>query len=554
MLKTLQLYITRELLKTFALTAIGLTLTFSLCGGVLNMIQAEVLTAVQVVRILAFIFPLALTLTLPVSAMFACAIVYGRFAADNEVDACKASGINVYRLFAPAAALSIATAAFTFVFVNFVLPQFVAKLDALVRKDLGKIVMSALSTQGHLKKGPYVLFSREAKSSGEENERKVVQINGAAFMEMENDALRSCGTADEVQINFFPSPRPGGNPMVEASMFNVRGLDLKRDQFYHEDEQPIRAIEIPSMLKAKPQWLTLSQLMYYREHLELMPTMREHLENLRGQVREAMAYSYIVNHLAGGPIQLQDKNRTYQIRAERAELSRADYRPELLNVKVAELTPDGRRRDYQAERCSVRLKSGATPNSYILQIVLRGEASFRDSRDPNHKVERKEIPLDEVAAPSEILAKVDKLTDRQLLGLPEVSAGKTNAVEIIKTEPEPMGLGQRVENGRIATRKGVGEIGLKIESNIHARLAFCASVLVTLVLAAALGIIFRGGQLLTAFVISFVPGLLVVVMIIMGRQLMENPGMTLAGVITLWSGIGTVALANVTVMTRFLRR
>ena len=73
MLKTLQWYIARELFKTFALTAFGLTLVFSLCGGVLNMIQAEVLTAVQVMRILTFVLPVATTLTLPVAALYASA-------------------------------------------------------------------------------------------------------------------------------------------------------------------------------------------------------------------------------------------------------------------------------------------------------------------------------------------------------------------------------------------------------------------------------------------------------------------------------------------------
>ena len=106
MVGILQRYIARELLKTFGLATIALTLTFSLCGGVMNMIQAELLTAVQIARMMAFVLPIATTLTLPVAALYACANVYGRLVADNEFDACKASGINIHRLLAPAMALS----------------------------------------------------------------------------------------------------------------------------------------------------------------------------------------------------------------------------------------------------------------------------------------------------------------------------------------------------------------------------------------------------------------------------------------------------------------
>ena len=151
MIGTLQRYVTRELLKTFVLTAVGLTLTFSLSGGVLNMVQTEVLTTVQMVRMLGFILPVATTLTLPISALFACAIVYGRLAADNEFDACKSSGINIHRLLVPAMGLSLVVAAFTFTFTNYFIPKFIEQLEVLVRQDMQRILIQALGTQGYVK-------------------------------------------------------------------------------------------------------------------------------------------------------------------------------------------------------------------------------------------------------------------------------------------------------------------------------------------------------------------------------------------------------------------
>ena len=53
--------------------------------------------AVEIIQVLSFVVPGAFTLSLPVAGLFSAAITYGRFAADNELNACRASGINVHR-------------------------------------------------------------------------------------------------------------------------------------------------------------------------------------------------------------------------------------------------------------------------------------------------------------------------------------------------------------------------------------------------------------------------------------------------------------------------
>jgi hypothetical protein len=121
-------------------------------------------------------------------------------------------------------------------------------------------------------------------------------------------------------------------------------------------------------------------------------------------------------------------------------------------------------------------------------------------------------------------------------------------------EPRSLELGSRVQMARTSLLREISLLGLDISSMIHSRLAFSASTLVLLILAAGLAIIFRGGQLLTAFVISFAPGMLVVVLNITGRQLAEKPGTYLLGLGLIWVGIGLLALADAVVLTRFLRR
>jgi lipopolysaccharide export LptBFGC system permease protein LptF len=551
MIRTLQLYVSRELFKTFALTAVGLTLTFALSGGVLQMAEAEVLSSVQMARMLLFILPVALTLTLPVAALFACAIVYGRLAADNEIDACKASGINIHRLLPPAIALSLLTGGFTFGFINYVLPRFVEEIDALVRKDLDKVVLHAFNTRGYAKPpgGGFIIHARRAGMLGEQDGVKMMYLQNGAFVEMEGERVVRAGTAQEIRVDFSTSPL--GNPLIQAAMYDIRALDLRQHRFYEEREQPFRSMEIPSAIRHDPKWLTLPQLIHFRDNLAELPTIRNQVSAIRMQIRDAVFYRHVLEELKQhGVLRLADANHEYEIRAERMSQSPEDMRPELEGVEVRARSGPVRR-DYTAERASLRVKRGFVAGGDMVQMFLRGQVTFRDAREPATVVEPKDVDLEEVALPAEFVEV--GLTDAEILGIGPAGE-KPNWDELVNVEPESLGFGSRIQNARVATRKSVVGQGLKINGVIHSRLAFSASTLVTLLLAAGLGIIFRGGQLLTAFVISFIPGLLVVVMNIMGRQLAEHADTVAIGVGIIWGAIALVALADVVVLTKFLRR
>ena len=73
-------------------------------------------------------------------------------------------------------------------------------------------------------------------------------------------------------------------------------------------------------------------------------------------------------------------------------------------------------------------------------------------------------------------------------------------------------------------------------------------------LGAALGIVFRGSHAVVAFGISFVPSLVVMVLIVAGKQMAQNAATHGAGLLLLWSGILLVCGLDGWVMTRVLRR
>ncbi|HOA74342.1 MAG TPA: LptF/LptG family permease [Phycisphaerae bacterium] len=568
MLKTLQWYITRELVKTFVLTALGLTLVFSLCGGVLNMIQAEVLTAVQVMRILTFVLPVATTLTLPVAALFACAVVYGRFAADNEFDACKASGINILRLFAPAMGLSVLTAAFTFAFANFVIPGFIGRLEAIVRADIQRVITQALTSRGYIKYGPYVLhakhvepYEKEERQTGQGTDgqeiRKVkgLHIRDAAFLMIEKDALVRVGTAEQVQVEFSLG-QGGGAPVATAAMVDVVALDLTHNQLYQWPRQPFSPMELPSNIDQNPKWLNLADLFKYLHRPTEFSKVREDVAKTRLLIRECLVYRHAIAELRGPKktLTLQDARRRYDIKAERAEHDLRDFSPDLRNVTVTERFEGNRQRVYKAERASLRVKRGYGEIPDSIHISLKDKVTFVDSLDKDKVNEPKQMELEDVAVPPALVEGEKAISDDDLLGLTAEERSNIRYETLVDRELKPLGLGDRVENARVSLLKGIVRLGLEIRAMIHSRLAFSAASLVMLVLAAALAIIFRGGQLLTAFAISFVPGLLVVVFNIMGRQMAEKAPTHVEGLVMIWAAIGLLLVADVVVLGRYLKR
>src|SRR6187549_2834261 len=101
MSRTLFKYIFRDLLKIFFLTS-GVLAGIMSFGGLLRPLTEHGLDASQAAKMLSYFMPAMSTYSLPVAALFATTMVYGRLAADNELTACRAAGISFISMGMPA--------------------------------------------------------------------------------------------------------------------------------------------------------------------------------------------------------------------------------------------------------------------------------------------------------------------------------------------------------------------------------------------------------------------------------------------------------------------
>ena len=104
-------------------------------------------------------------------------------------------------------------------------------------------------------------------------------------------------------------------------------------------------------------------------------------------------------------------------------------------------------------------------------------------------------------------------------------------------------------------KKSILKLRGRIKAEMHGRIAYSLSCCLMVAMGAALGLIFRGGQVLTAFAVSVLPAAIVVVLVAMGQELVANPGVNPGvGFAAIWSGLGLLLVGDVYLYLRLMRR
>lgn len=141
-------YLLKELLRVFLLATVALTLMLSV-GLLVPMIREFGVSPQQMLHLIGDFCPITLTFVIPMGALFASAITYGRFAADRELDACRASGIRFWTLIQPGFSLALAAALANLLLSFHITPAFVHRSEYRVRADAKQILFRNIQRKGY---------------------------------------------------------------------------------------------------------------------------------------------------------------------------------------------------------------------------------------------------------------------------------------------------------------------------------------------------------------------------------------------------------------------
>ena len=161
----LQWMIFWELLRVFALTLLGLTGMFVIVGLVQQVAQLG-LGVGQLLKIIPLFVPSTLPYTVPATTLFACCVVYGRLANDNEVVAIKAAGIDLLTMLRPAMLLGVLAAAATMAISVSVIPRSFVLVQEEIMREPEEVLYNMLKRERFLGRGgksQYSMYVRDVQ-------------------------------------------------------------------------------------------------------------------------------------------------------------------------------------------------------------------------------------------------------------------------------------------------------------------------------------------------------------------------------------------------------
>jgi lipopolysaccharide export LptBFGC system permease protein LptF len=546
---TLFKYIFKDLVRIFLLTSGALSGIMSF-GGLLRPVYEYGLSPGQAIKILAFFSPAMTTYSLPIAALFATTIVYGRLSADNEITAARAAGISHLALSLPAMVLGLGGAVLSILLLSFVVPVFTLKVERVIYSNLGQLVADQIERTHQIKfehgGTPVTVFAQEAQAmpiDPNSPRDQVVRLVGPMIVTYEKQDDRSA-------------------PPVPEHFYTARTAHALIRQYDEDDSDVTLSAALQGGMRF-PRSFTGPQ----RQNMQIsVQTTRFGPIPLPSPVRENTKFMdfFRLRRL------LRQPEASKRVRSTLREFIRRDQESaylarirEQLNGPAGQATFDAGGEVYTL------IRGGATAQLRKGRLIIASGEKDRPVKlvqlragNPALTVSAQEIQVDAMPNPEERRIDVDVVMYNCIVGVGDEEAPHENFTRSLVV-PMPADI-QRIENRSAADyvsgasadgdqqnrlRRDVIQLYNSIISELMARLSFGVSCFILVMVGCALGMMFRSGNFLSAFAVSVVPALLSIALIVAGQHTCENipPNVTgnwndplRIGLMLIWSGNAVV--------------
>jgi lipopolysaccharide export LptBFGC system permease protein LptF len=528
MIFTLHRYIFKELIKIFILAAIGLTLILSL-GSILQPIQKYGVGPQQVIHLLVCFLPVTLTFVLPMSGLFAATLAYGRLAGDNELDACKASGISPLTIVYPGCMLAILVAIANLLLSFHMMPYFVHQAESAIKADAKQILFRNIERRGYYKIPPEEEYGIYADITYPDKDG----LRGVIIVKTKHGIVEEINSAKDAKISF--------NTQGRSNEVNISANQTSQISVNHfvEIRNPTLQVKFRALLEDEIDFKRINEM----KEIQADPLKFYPIESLAQETYAQLATELLAQDIND----VLQKKQSYMLRGEpnSIEIS-ADHT--LLaeeqgiefqgNVEIKEFNcRTGRLVSHLiCEKASLSLELTDLTPDIILDVF---NASLPADTTPNiimqHTVKGLQFPGN--------LGKL--IPSRNLLSVTEPESISS----ILKKEPAP-----ELANRAQALQREIRQTDVEIDAAIHSRLVFGIGCLPMIMIGIGLGILLRGGHMLSAFGVSCLPAIILIVGIVSGKHVAENPGSPVStGLSIMWAGLGVLCLITAYVYRRINR-
>lgn len=535
--RTLYWYMLWDLLKIFGMASGALAGIMSF-GGLLRPLTQNGLDGSQVALLLEYFMPAMSTYSLPIAALFATTVVYGRMSADNEITACRASGIGFRTMTWPAFSLGAMVAALSLYLMCFTVPRATMKIEEVIYSNLAKLIAHEIEQSHETHFDTYTVFAQSAVLQPVDPKHpldQAVVLNGPLVVSYEVppgrdrwfQAAKEFWSSSVATATIHEEPNdPGATTLhvhLQGGAEFPRVFTGAKSTQGGVDQAEFGPIQLPSRIEEKTKFMDIFQLL----DLQKDPSRGQEVQQVLTQfIKDDQAREFsrtqIVEPMQGAQqqCQLQSGTDTFVLTAPGATIS---VQGESLLVKAGAAPV----RFQQVSNGQVRLTAEGSTCRITTVADSANDLAFVS-------VEMKDAVVDAGDSPSP--APFSRKIPVQLP--PQISAMKH------RTAAQYLNINVPRQQNRI--RFALFDLIDHIRGELHMRAAFVVSCFLLVFVGSSLGMMFRSGNFLNAFAVSVVPAMLSTVLIVTGQHTAEaTPTDVLTHALPLSMGIGIMWSSNV---------
>jgi lipopolysaccharide export LptBFGC system permease protein LptF len=597
MSKTLFWYIFGNLLRIFFMTtgALAGMMSFAI---LLRPLTENGLDFGQVNRLLIYSLPAVCAYSLPISALFATTVVYGRCSADNELVAMRAGGISYFspRRFSvalPALVLGLVVAVISMLMLCFIVPIYSLKVEEVIYSNIARVIANRIERTHALgfQRSDGTVFNvyaddaRLVPADPAFPTRQRVELIGPAWMQYSRSPTnewvmipKEFWMARSAMVS-IDRPSPSKPSMVTVELND--GIKFPRIFFGNVQagvgSSGFGPFEIPSLINENVKFLDISrlaQLAHDPGQARIVQTMvRALIRMQQQQTYMAVVSAAIDHHAADGTSSFLFANDEPD--SDTFEIGARDVTGQLQGSELVFTSP------IQGDPSSIWMTrthgSQQTLLAHAQEMRIRVQSISSEPTDADAPADRMNVNIE--------LFKV-ALRTQDGIDTPRLSYSQSFSVPMPKTiraidhktlanflgdpvapndaEPDLHGPWRVPQyNAFLLTVEQV-RANNAARSELHGRASFALSCLTLVMVGCALGVMFRSGNFLNAFAASFVPALLCITLVVSGQQMathvsyalnftaLRNPLPT--ALVFIWSGNVIVLIAAIYLTVRLQRR
>lgn len=559
MSRTLFWYIFKDLLRIFLLASGAIAAIMSF-GGLLRPVTEHGLDAAQIGKILSYLMGAMTTYSLPIAALFATTMVYGRLAADNEITACRAGGISHLAMATPALLLGVTVAIISLLYLCFLVPAFLLKVERVVYSNLASMVSHEIERSHQITLGqaerPITIFAQRAYVlKGDESQGdQAVALEGPTIVtytkDLKNPKLqvpRDFSTAREARVFIHQDSRTG---RISLRVDIVGGTHFPREFAGNIQggigNQPIGPLAVDSPIRFRPKFMDIFQLKSTLEDRNRSPSMKALLQSLSLRLQRT-------NIMERAGIALNTQGVwTFEVGDRVCMLQRSGPQAELHGPQGEEITLPGDKDPSRMTLLFTETRDGRT----VFSARANGASLAFSQPDENHNVR-----LTIWFRNAHITLGTDTLEMRSYprsytLPVPQDLRG----IETYTVEDYLQSKNLSKWDHDMLIRESL-RLRNTILGELYSRASFSISCLILVAVGCALGMMFKSGNFLSAFAVSVIPALLCVTLIVAGQHKCENVPWEISqytgigmGIAMIWSGNAIVLLIAVVLLGRLQRQ